>query len=254
MPHYSSYIICGTPRSGSTLLCEMLIASGVAGEPASYYRQQSIPHWAERWNLAPPRGDDDSEFDRRYLSAMLDAGRNGTGIFGIRLMRGSVDDAVRRLDGVFGGSADVPARFQQAFGPTLYIHLSRRDKVAQAVSLVRAEQSGLWHLAADGSVFEGTATPSPVSYDGERLRAVFNERNEDDAAWEEFFATHQIAPLRLVYETLTADPQSALADILATLGQDPEIAKTVAVGTAKMGNATSLEWAERFRRENGLGV
>ena len=252
MPLYSSYIICGTPRSGSTLLCEMSAASGVAGRPNSYYRQQSILHWAEDWGIEPPNADDDVDFDRRYLPAMLRAGRNDTSIFGLRLMWGSVADAARRLNGVYGGSADITARFEQAFGPTLYIHLSRDDKVGQAVSLMRAEQSGLWHLAADGSVFEGTASPQPVVYDGQRIAALFHELNSDDAAWGDFFQAHQIEPLRLTYETVTADPQSALARILAALGQDPEIAKTVPVGTSKMGNTTSREWSARFREENGL--
>jgi trehalose 2-sulfotransferase len=252
MPHYSSYVICGTPRSGSTLLCEMLAATGVAGRPNSYYRAQSVLHWAERWGLEPPSGPDDVDFDRRYLPAMLREGRNGTGTFGLRLMWGSMADASRRLDAVYGGSADIAERFEEAFGATLYIHLSRLDKVAQAVSLVRAEQSGLWHLAADGSVFEGTSSPQPVAYDGPRIGAVFNELKRDDAAWDDFFARHQIEPLRLTYEAVTADPHTALARILVALGRDPEIANTVAVGTAKMANATSLEWSDRFRKESGL--
>jgi LPS sulfotransferase NodH len=254
MPRSSSYVICGTPRSGSTLLCEMLAASGVAGRPNSFYRQQSIPHWVERWGIEPPQGDNDPDFDKRYLPAMLRHGRNDTGVFGLRLMRASVDDAARRLDNVYGGTADITARFEQAFGPVLYIHLSRDDKVAQAISLVRAQQSGLWHLNADGSVHEGVAVPAPVTYDAQRIRELFDELTGDDAAWEDFFATRKIEPLRLTYETVTADPQSALARILAALGQDPEIANTIPVKTSKMGNATSTEWAARFRAENGLNT
>src|SRR3954454_17102557 len=31
-----AYIVCATPRSGSTLLCEMLVNTGVAGRPAEH--------------------------------------------------------------------------------------------------------------------------------------------------------------------------------------------------------------------------
>ena len=33
----TSYLVCATPRSGSTLLCEGLTATGVAGRPQEYF-------------------------------------------------------------------------------------------------------------------------------------------------------------------------------------------------------------------------
>ena len=244
---YSSYVICGSPRSGSTLLCEMLAATGVAGRPNSFFRVQSIMHWAERWGVPHAGGVDDAEFDRAYLAAMQREGAAGTDVFGLRLMWVSVAEASRRLDRVFGATADIAERLEQAFGPTLYIHLSRRDKAAQAVSLLKAEQSGLWHLSADGTVFEGAAAPAPTAYDAGRLAAILRERQGDDAAWADFFAARRIEPVRLVYETMTADPRLALASILGALGRDPGIARTIPVGTAKMADATNAAWAERLR-------
>ena len=35
----SSLIVCATQRSGSTLLCELLKATGVAGIPNEYFQQ-----------------------------------------------------------------------------------------------------------------------------------------------------------------------------------------------------------------------
>src|SRR5687767_6906049 len=32
-----AYLVCATPRSGSTLLCEALKATGVAGRPGEYF-------------------------------------------------------------------------------------------------------------------------------------------------------------------------------------------------------------------------
>ena len=46
-----AYIICATPRSGSTLLCDMLAGSGVAGNPNSYYRPPSIAHFAAQMGV-----------------------------------------------------------------------------------------------------------------------------------------------------------------------------------------------------------
>ena len=254
MTKFLSYIICGTPRSGSTLLCEMLAASGVAGRPHSFYRQESILHWADRWGVPHPHGVETPAFDRAYMDAMLWAGRGDTEIFGLRLMAASVADAARRLDRVAGGEGAVTQRFAEAFGPVLYIHLSRGDKIAQAVSLLRAEQSGLWHLAADGSVLEGAEELQPMVYDGDRIATLVREITNDDVAWGAFFAAHGIAPLRLTYESVTSDPQAALAEVLAALGQDAEIARTIVVPTAKMASGTSRQWAEKFRRDRSSGL
>jgi LPS sulfotransferase NodH len=247
-----SYILCATPRSGSTLLCDLLAATSVAGRPNSFFRQEDMLEWAEYWGLSPADLDGEGTFSRAYVEAMIREGRGGTEVFGLRLMWGSVAAASQSLDRLHPGLPDIPARFDRAFGPTLYVHLSRRDKVAQAVSRLQAEQSGLWHLGADGVERERSAPPGPAFYDAERLAFLVEELHADDAAWDAFFAEHAIAPLRLNYETMAAAPHAAVAAILSALGRDPEIARTVELRTAKLANATSREWAERFRKDAGI--
>ncbi len=248
---FSAYVICGTPRSGSTLLCEMLGASGVAGRPNSFFRAQDIAYWSESWGVPISGGTESAQFDRDYLAAMVREGTADTGIFGIRIMWPSIAEATLRLDRAHGDCADIVARFASLFGPVLYIHLCRGDKVAQAVSLLRAERSGRWHLAADGSVLEGGEVLQDVTYDPVRIAEIVAELEVHQAEWEAFFTNHRIKPLRLVYETMTADPQHALADIFAALGRDREIALRVTVKTSKMADATSREWIDRFKVSRG---
>ena len=38
-----SYLVCATPRSGSTLLCEGLESTGVAGRPREYFEEGLQP-------------------------------------------------------------------------------------------------------------------------------------------------------------------------------------------------------------------
>ncbi|WP_176556115.1 Stf0 family sulfotransferase [Rubellimicrobium rubrum] len=247
----TSYVLCGTPRSGSTLLCGMLAASGVAGRPNSYFRPEDVVDWAAAWGVPQPHDLNSADFECAYLEAMRREGRAGTGVFGLRLMWDSVAEAGRRLNRALGADRDIGQAIEAAFGPTLYVHVSRKDKVAQAVSLVRAEQSGFWHLAADGTVLEGEETPRPVSYDRARLGEVTERLRTDDAAWVAFFQERRIRPLRLVYETASADPIAALAKVLAALGLDPELARHVAVPTARMADEVSREWTQRFHKESG---
>ena len=41
-----SYLICTTPRTGSTLLCGLMASTTVAGRPESYFREPDEQLWA----------------------------------------------------------------------------------------------------------------------------------------------------------------------------------------------------------------
>ena len=244
---FSSYIICATPRSGSTLLCDLLTASGAAGRPNSYLRSQDIEYWTRLWGVERPTTMSDSEFNSTYLAAMKGAGSADTGIFGLRLMWDTVSDIERRLILAFGETADFAALVQRALGTTLFIHLSRRDKDAQAVSLVRAEQTGLWHVAADGSERERTAPPKAPSFNAARIGSARERLLFGDANWSSFFDQCAIKPLKIIYEDLAKDPQSTLAQILSMLGRDTRIASMIRPATAKMADRTSLAWEQQMK-------
>jgi trehalose 2-sulfotransferase len=227
----------------------MLSATNVAGAPNSYFRRADI--WADRWGVPHPNGIEVAEFDRAYLSAMLREGRAGTGVFALRIMWPSMPDALRRLRRIHPSSGNDLAQLTSAFGPILFIHLSREDKVAQAVSLVRAEQSGLWHLNADGSVLEGGASPlqQPV-YNEERIQTLVSELEADDVCWRRFFLDHRIEPVEFTYEQLVAGPQECLLALFDALGQPVDDVRQISIPTAKMSDSISEQWISTFKRRS----
>lgn len=243
---YGALIICATPRSGSTLLCDLLAGTGVAGRPDSFYRRQSIPDFARRFGVADTDPDAGPDFDRAYLAAALHEGTAGD-LFGLRLMWPSVPELSATLDGLFPGLAGDAARFAKAFGRPLYLHLSRRDRIAQAVSRLKAEQTGLWHVAADGTERERTAPPHPPVYSADGIAGFIAEAEAHEAAWAHWFASNDIAPLRLTCEALVADTKSELAGVLGALGRAPSAAETSEVQTMQLSNDESREWARRYR-------
>ena len=92
-----SCIIGSTPRSGSTLLCDLLSDTRIAGRPNSYFRREDISWWAEQFDVSAAEWRNEHEFDRAYLAAVLRQGAGGTRIFGLRLMWESVADLSKRL-------------------------------------------------------------------------------------------------------------------------------------------------------------
>lgn len=246
------YILCATPRSGSTLLCGLLAATGQAGDPHSFFRRQDIAEWAAHWGLPPQEAlGQDIGFDRAYLAAALSAGRAGTPLFGLRLMAETLPELNALLNRLHPGLPSDRARLERAFGRLGFVHLSRGDLLAQAISLVRARQTGLWHRAPDGTDIERLGPPRPPRYDRAAIGAELAQLQQDAARWDRWFAREGITPVGLVYEELAANPTAALAQVCGALGITAPPAGQVRPGVARLADALNRDWAARFLSETG---
>ena len=248
-PPYRAYVLCTSPRSGSTLLCRLLAASGIAGQPESYFHAPSVESWAAELSRPPAPGGDALAFLRAVVDAAIAEGTAGTGLFGLRLQRHSFDFFLAQLARLHPAPRRDRDRFEAAFGRTLFIHLTRADKLAQAVSIVKAEQSGLWHVRPDGSELERLKPHQDPVYDGAAIRRHRDEMLAMDRQWGDWFAQQGIEPLSLTYDELAADPRATLARVLRALGLDARVAGGVAVGVKRLSDETSRAWVERFQAE-----
>ena len=165
LAEHDSYIICTSPRSGSTLLCKLLASTGVAGKPDSHFHEPSLERWLDYYDLRPDPAVSKKQRLSMIFAAAISEGSADTGIFGLRLQRHSFAFFMKQLAVLHPESDGEYGRFQAAFGRTLFVHLTRTDKVAQAVSYVKAQQTGLWHMAPDGTELERLAPPKDPVYD-----------------------------------------------------------------------------------------
>lgn len=243
---FDSYIICTSPRSGSTLLCGLLEATGKAGLPDSHFHVPSIDRWLKTYGLN--KGDYASERDavQAVFDAARQAGTGDTGLFGLRLQQHSFDYFMRQAGVLFPECRSDRERIEAAFGRTLYIHLTRPNKLDQAISRVKAGQSGLWHRAADGSELERLSPHRDPFYDAEEIERHLNDLTEMDAAWARWFKKQTLNPLRITYESLSANPAGVLAKVLGALGLDPKRAEGIEPPVAKLADSTSRKWADRY--------
>jgi trehalose 2-sulfotransferase len=235
-----AYLICGTPRTGSTLLCGLLRSTQVAGMPESYFRQPDEPAWAERWQL--PR-DAAGGFDYRdYVRAAVAVGSTANGVFGARVMWGTLDEMVARLGAVqpelAGADLDLLVR---AFGRTRFVHLWRDDTVAQAVSWARAEQTSFWH--------EGdAASPRPPRFDLDQIRELVDTIDAHNAAWRNWFAAFDVDPHQVRYESLVSDMTGVTLGILDFLGLERPAGAVIASPHRRQADHINDEWIALYRR------
>ncbi|MEO0390546.1 MAG: Stf0 family sulfotransferase [Pseudomonadota bacterium] len=241
-----SYIICTAPRSGSTLLCKLLAATNIAGCPASLFHNPSLQAWADEYNVNPAAFATRQAMLARIFQAAKARGQGGTDLFGLRLQRGSAAFFMSQLAVLYPHASTDAGRIKAAFGQTLFIHLSRADKLDQAISYLRAEQTGLWHRHADGTELEQLNPRRKPGYDPAALRSQMEEFSEFDMAWRDWFDAQAITPLQISYETLARTPHQVLHDVLTALGVDASRARDVPVPTAKLADGTSKAWRQRF--------
>jgi LPS sulfotransferase NodH len=246
---YQSFMICTAPRSGSTLLCSLLAATKMAGNPDSHFHSLSLDDWMNDYSLHHSDYASKEEALQDIFKAALKRGKGETDVFGLRMQRSSFDHFMEQLTLLLPGLMSDAKRIEKAFGPTLYVHLSRQDRLGQAISRVRAEQSGLWHRNADGSELERLAPPQQERYDAITIKSHMVTHAALDEAWEQWFEREAIEPIRISYEALAKEPKQALAKILSALHLDPTPAQTVEIPTKKLADTLSSKWRNRFENE-----
>jgi Stf0 sulphotransferase len=132
----------------------------------------------------------------------------------------------------------------QTLERTRFILLRRRDRVAQAVSLTRAELSGRFHSNQNDG--------RPVSrsdYDGDHIARNLDriDRNERDLA-DFVTRTGKEAPT-VYYEDICADPAAFVGLVCGLLDLPAPEAPATDVDLEILRDAISEKWSARFRED-----
>jgi LPS sulfotransferase NodH len=153
--HSRAYLIVGNPRTGSSVLARALTETGRMGRPEEFFWLRQEIRWASRFGLPAP---DESNYDV-YMRAALQYGTTSNGVFAAKVFWAHAEDLIRR-------TADIPhlaslpghERFRHVFADDLRVVFLRRNCLRAAVSLWRAEVSGVWSLSPG----EKPPPPPPV--------------------------------------------------------------------------------------------
>ena len=261
-----AYLVCATQRSGSTLLCELLRGTGVAGCPEEFFEAVRDtgrpPHPGDylaglprtgvgiRSDLRPSDGPVYSALAgiddyRDHLERTFAWGTTINGVFGAKLMWNQLPELTALAGEVpefMGlGTAEL---LERLFGSPRYIWVSRRDKVRQAVSLWKALQTRSWQAGGTES------RPSAPEYRFDAIHHLVGRLESDDRGWRAFFAEHGIQAAAIGYEDdLERDPAGALRRALAWIGVPAPEAGPTAPPLRRQSDALSDEWVASYHRD-----
>jgi trehalose 2-sulfotransferase len=226
--------VCGTPRSGTSLLCGLLASTGVAGRPEEYFWRGDEPFWSERWRV--------SGF-AEYLRAAIAEGSTANGVFGAKVMWGYLPDLLGKLAALPGGRGlDDRSLLERPFQNLRCLWIWREDMVAQAVSWSKAIQTNVW-----SSADQRRPAATPPRFDFDQIHGLVAEAAAGRLGWERWFQAHAIEPLPIRYEDLVADKAGTTRSVLAFLGIAAAEHLPIQEPTAKQADALNHEWATRYR-------
>lgn len=228
------YLIASTPRCGSNFLQRALWRTGCAGAPEEYLTPEYIADFNLRWNTtfdAPLTVDDLSRFIERLWSIRT----SPNGAFGLKL-HGS------HLRYAAGPDGSLLAPFQDS----QWIWIRRLNRIAQAVSYLMADQTGVWIV--DGQWLPLSKTSGEPQYDRDGITVRLDQINREEAQWEEFFNRLELTPKVVEYEGLTNHYESSVVDVMKFLGVSPS-ADIVDSGIRRQATDVNAEWEARYRTE-----
>ena len=214
-------VVLSTPRSGSTLLCELLRVNDACLAHEYFQPGQYMPILADRWGcLRGARLD-----EAAYVASLCRYRTYPGGCLGINL-HGS---HLRFFSQMEPHLRDVRVQ---------YLHIVRRNSIAQAVSYHVASQTLQW-----SSEFQRTATPT---YSFAEILERLQRIEAQNALIQAFLIARGLDCLTVYYEDLVAETE-------ATLRRIPALASVAPLRTEstlqRQAGEQSREWARRFAEE-----
>ncbi|HEY9037238.1 MAG TPA: Stf0 family sulfotransferase [Pseudomonadales bacterium] len=219
------YLVLFTPRSGSSLLTDLMSSTGVLGKPGEWFNHDLA---SRARNTLPGGANTPEEFVRKIQCYR--ASENG--VFGAQLVWPHLANVIEAgCENWLVGDDEF-----------ILVHL-RQNIVAQAISLYLAAESGYFHSSQAGN-----ARYLP-QYSASAIASHLGKLVEQEVALSTYLKDHPRLRLHFsFYEELSANPKAVVDGIGAFIGVDCSAAE-IHSPRQKIATGINAEFEQRFRDE-----
>ncbi|RYD83240.1 MAG: hypothetical protein EOP84_08200 [Verrucomicrobiaceae bacterium] len=219
----ATIVVIGAPRSGTSLLCALMEATGQLGGPDEFFKRDLRKY-------PDPSGRDDILHRLRLVPGR--ASPNGVASF--KLFWGQLKYA--RAKG---------CDLWRFFPDPIFVRVRREDVLGQGISLALAKQTDKWSSRQRSS---GTAHYSTKAI-SDCMETIIRENVE----WDRYLAWRGIVPLSLTYESIEMDHRAALHAIADRAGVSLNAVPALdAAGLHRQRDETNEAWRSRWLAEPQL--
>jgi LPS sulfotransferase NodH len=233
------------------LLSEGLASTSVAGNPREWFNEAEEQHRRAQWCVEQSTAPVYST----YLARVLEQGTTPNGIFGIKLHYYQFTELSVKFGTIEKYKGMERSQLLSALFPNLkYIWLTRRDKIRQAISYLRACQTNQWWLIEGVAPGKRKECVDKLSFDPLAIARLEKILAQNDCRWQHYFESNQLCPLKIYYEDLVADYSGTIISVLKWLNV-PD-AESVCVGRTRLkqqSDSLTEDWLAAYRKlkENG---
>jgi LPS sulfotransferase NodH len=218
-------IICSTQRCGSHMLGHALFETKDFGFPLEYANAVNLEEWKKRLKTSSI-GETISKLQKIRTS--------NNSVFSIKLHYQHIEQ--------FGTFEQVQKVFPNAY----YVILSRKELLKQAISLVIADQTGVWINGQE-------QTSSTVTYDSKEIDRQLRVVIKENASWRYTLALTGSNYIEMNFDDVKINMPQSIKKIAGFMGLN--ITKTIIPEfptTKKQSSAINKEWESRFLNEKHL--
>lgn len=242
-----SIIICTVPRTGSSVLCAHIRSTSAMGNPREYlgHRRGML---GRRWDVDP------HDFDA-YLDEVRRRTTTANGVFGVKVFYHQLARLGR--EGHLEPKSGLLKALAEKLGGEVYaVSLLRRNKLRQAISLVRARQTGQW-AGGKASADTDRKPEGQAAYDRAAIASSIVELVREEAAWSREFELSGMRPWpELWFEDFVKDQDDTLLQIAkaAQLPNPETIVKQrdrESIPDRRSSNEEQGIWFDQFLDERG---
>ena len=199
------YVICTSPRSGSTLLCTLLAATGDRRQAGLLFLRRIGRRLAGRaWHRARCVGSSERDVARSSLRRGGCArGATARGLFGLRQQQHGLDLLCEKLAVVEPGEHADSERFRRRFGRRCSSICRGRTSWRRRSSL--SEGRAVRPVACRRLTARNWSAWRRIAsrvYDFDKLQACVEMMTGYDRNWEAWFRQQAIDPLRISYDAV----------------------------------------------------
>ena len=222
-------VIFFTPRSGSSWLTDILAQTKVLGRANELFNPNFLPK-----SSAALQAD--------TLDAYIEAARRQLNVGGVF----SFEVTMHQLRAVFDSEDDFHDRFRNS----TFVWLTRRDIVAQAVSLAKMVETKVAHspYVTDDELI---SAEEKFEYSDSGVKRWIEHILHAEKGTEAYFRKHNVTPLRLVYESMVDEGAPTIAEKIASeAGVHLNLKAPISETHQKIATSLNAEFAQRFRRRH----
>jgi len=232
MKKNKDYIIFFVPRSGSTLLTELLVQTGQMGNPQEWLNKNCFDMYKEKYNYNSDNIDE-------YLKTLKNEQRTANDIFGMEMAHHQFKmlESIEKLWDYFDFA-------------TKCIFLRRENCLEQAISLYKSRMTNVWHVRSD------RVDIPQVEYNRQELMKSLKVIINEEVNLINFFRHYKIVPLMITYEELRSAHQGVLKKIASFLETDISVTLNVSdINLKKIGKEDEVKsLSEQFIADAGKRI